>query len=94
MSDDGPPAAGGPPANVAGGSGPAVGGNATVVDAGVQNGVEKKHTFSKAHFDAQIHDMDTPLTQVDSRKSSMDLEDYFVRCPTCLVTSRSISLGV
>lgn len=75
MSDDGPAPAGGPPAAGAG-SGAAVG--------STQNGgpdahrketeSEKKPIITKAHFETDI-----TLSRPLSTKSSVDLEDYFVR---------------
>ncbi|KAH8597413.1 Bestrophin, RFP-TM, chloride channel-domain-containing protein [Bisporella sp. PMI_857] len=77
MSDDGPAPAGGPPATVAAG---AAVGNAPQTnghDITNQNGVQEKPIITKSHFDPQVSDLGVSLSRPLSRKSSIDLEDYF-----------------
>lgn len=76
MSDDGPAPAGGPPAAGAG-SGAAVGSTQNGGPDGHRKEIEneKKPTIiSKSHFEP-----DVTLSRPLSAKSSVDLEDYFVR---------------
>jgi len=79
MSDDAPAPAGAAPVTATGGA--AAGAGAGAVATNEHNGFqqEKKPVITKSQFDSQIQHIISPTSRPMSTKSSIDLEDYFVR---------------